>query len=188
MAPKTKAFAVMTVLWYLADQASKAAIRARLEVREQVEVIPGLLSLWRRHNPGAAFGMFGDHDYRMAIFVVTTLLALGMVTWYLRMLSPASRWMGAALGMILAGALGNGTDRLFLGGEVTDFIDVYVGWEGALQTWLVGRVGTSHWNTFNVADTALVVGVIMALIYVLFLERRTAQGGDDASTEARQTT
>jgi signal peptidase II len=172
VAPKTKAFAIMAVIWYVADQATKAAIRARLDVREQVEVIPGFFNLWRRHNPGAAFGMFGDHDYRILIFAVTTALAIAMVTWYMRMLPSTSRWMGAALGMIIAGALGNGTDRLFLGGEVTDFLDVYVGWEGVLQTFLVGRLGTSHWNTFNVADAALVIGVIMALIYVIFLERR----------------
>lgn len=186
MAPKYKLFAILFVVWTVLDQVSKIIIRRTMEVGDQIPVIPGFFNLWYRLNPGAAFGLMRDNEYRILIFAVITVVALGVIGFYVRSLRDRDGWLGAALGLIAAGAVGNLIDRLLFQ-KVTDFIDVYVGWEGGLQQFLLDRVGTTHYNTFNIADAAIVIGVIMVMIHILIFEPRQAKREREAEKQADAT-
>ncbi len=174
MSLKLRIFFALAVSMTALDQLTKVLVRRYIPLKDRVEVIPNVLDLWHRSNEGAAFGIFRNFEYRIAVFTVVALFAFGFIGYYLRGLPPRERWLPAALGLIASGAAGNLIDRLVFR-EVTDFVDFHVGWKGGLQTWLVEHVGTYHYNTFNVADSTIVVGVVMFLIYVVFLQGKAAK-------------
>jgi len=184
LAPKYKWFAVMAVVLTVLDQISKILVRRFMEVGDQIPVTPGFINLWYRLNPGAAFGVMRDNDYRILIFAVITVVALGVIGFYVRSLREKDAWLGASLGLIAAGALGNLIDRLLFK-KVTDFADVYVGWEGGLQEFLLAKIGTTHYNTFNVADAAIVIGVIMVMIHIIWFEPREAKADRERAKQAK---
>ena len=115
-------------------------------------VIPGFFSLTYAENTGGAFSIF--HDVRfgtMALALASILAALAIVTYTLRARLPLPNLLAVALGGALGGALGNLVDRVRLG-HVVDFLDVHV--------------GVHQWPIFNVADSAICVGVgLLALYY-----------------------
>lgn len=155
------------------DQATKLWIVANLhEGGEEIRVIPGLFSIVHRQNPGAAFGMFRNFEYRHLMFVAFTVVAAAVIIDLFRRLPPTDRFMSATLGLIFSGAVGNAIDRIHKQ-TVTDFLKVYTDIP-ALKTWLVANFGTNEWPSFNVADSALVVGVILYLFHQMFLEERAA--------------
>ena len=131
------------------DQVAKAFVVAHITPERIVPVIPRFFRLVLVENRGIAFGMLADADsrLRLGITVALSTAALGLVCWLLFKdgLFPALGGYGLAL--ILGGASGNLLDRLFRGGVVVDFLDFYV--------------GRHHWPAFNVADTAIVVGMGM---------------------------
>ena len=164
-------FAVVSVVGVLLDQLTKFWIVRNLpEGRGEMEIIPGLLSIVHRQNPGAAFGMFRDFEYRHYLFVVFTIVAAGVILDLFRRLPPTDRFMSATLGLILSGAVGNAIDRLHKR-TVTDFIKVYTDIP-SLKSWLLTNFGTNEWPSFNIADSALVVGVLMYVFHQAFLEKR----------------
>ena len=147
MASKYRWFVLAFLLSVALDQGSKVWARQSLKpiYPEVKTVISGYFELRYSENPGSAFGLFrGVPGARYLLFVVG-VGALFIVGAYLRRASPDARRLGAELGLLAGGALGNVIDRLTFG-RVTDFI--------------VWRVGTHEWPTFNIADAALVVGVI----------------------------
>ena len=106
-------------------------------------------------NPGAAFGLLaGSSDaFRMVFFGVTSLFALALLGTILYRL-PEKDWVGQlSIAGILGGAIGNLIDRLRYG-EVIDFLDVYV--------------DSYHWPAFNVADSAISVGVVFLIIHFAY--------------------
>jgi len=130
-----------------ADWASKAMILARFREGETMAVIPGFFNLTLGYNPGAIFGSFANLSpgLRTAIFGLAGVAAIGYFGWeFLR--AGTSTLQRVALGLILGGALGNGLDR-FRHGAVVDFLDfVFFGW---------------HYWTFNLADSAILCGVVL---------------------------
>ena len=116
------------------------------------EVIPGFFSLTYAENTGGAFSLF--HDVRfgtMALALASALAALAIVTYTLRARRPLHTLPAVALGSALGGALGNLIDRVRLG-YVVDFLDLHV--------------GVHQWPIFNVADSAICLGVaLLALHY-----------------------
>ena len=164
-------FAVVSVVGVLLDQLTKFWIVRNLpEGRGEMEIIPGLLSIVHRQNPGAAFGMFRDFEYRHYLFVVLTIVAAGVILDLFRRLPPTDRFMSATLGLILSGAVGNAIDRIHKR-TVTDFIKVYTDIP-SLKSWLLTNFGTNEWPSFNIADSTLVVGVVMFVIHQLFIDGR----------------
>jgi signal peptidase II len=144
---KYRWFAFIFVLSLALDQLSKVWARHVLRpIYPAVKtVIPGFFELRYSENPGSAFGLFrGVPGARYLLFVVG-IVALIFVASYLRKASAHARRLGAELGLLAGGALGNVIDRVATG-RVTDFI--------------VWRAGAHEWPTFNIADAALVVGVI----------------------------
>jgi signal peptidase II len=140
------------------DQLTKAVIRAKLPLHDSFNVIPGLFDLTHVRNTGAAFGMLNniDFEYKAVLMVVVALLALGAVATYAFTLPPDQRLARFGLALILGGAIGNLIDRA-TAGYVVDFVDVY--WRGV------------HFWAFNVADSAITVGVALMLLDVLGVGR-----------------
>ena len=140
------------------DQATKALIRARLPLYESVTVIPGFFDLTHVRNTGAAFGMLNgvDFAYKPAVMVIVALIALGAVASYALTLPSTQQIARYGLALILGGAVGNLIDRAMVG-YVVDFVDVY--WRDI------------HFWAFNVADSAITVGVILMLLDALGVGR-----------------
>ena len=134
-----------------ADQLSKHAIEKYSAPGSLRVVIPGFLNLVRTTNPGVAFGFFADSEnpWKTPLLIGFSVVVIGMLVWLL-----ATRRAGGTLGecglaLILGGAFGNVLDR-FLRHSVTDFIDVHV--------------RSYHWYTFNVADSAIVIGAALVVL------------------------
>jgi signal peptidase II len=160
--------AVVLVLIVL-DQATKWWVEQNLALRtDDLEVIPGLLSIVHAQNPGAALGILRDFEFRVWLFIGFTIVAIVIIVNMQRQLEPKLRFLPTVLGMICGGALGNGIDRVTQG-TVTDFIRVYTEHPGLSET-LVGWFGTAEYPSFNVADSALVVGVGLFIVHYLFLD------------------
>ena len=140
------------------DQATKAMVKFRLPLHESVTVIPGFFDFTHVRNTGAAFGMLNNMDFafKPAVMVIVALVALGAVASYALTLPATQRIARYGLALILGGAIGNLIDRATMG-YVVDFVDVY--WRGV------------HFWAFNVADSAITVGVALMLLDVLGVGR-----------------
>lgn len=138
----------------LLDQAAKAVITAFLFPRGSVRVIPGLFDLTYVQNRGAVFGLLGGlpDPLRGILLTAVPVAAIGFVL-VMAHRTPADQARPlVALGLVLGGALGNLIDRVRLG-AVVDFFDLH----------LAGH----HWPAFNVADSAICVGVGLLVLHML---------------------
>jgi signal peptidase II len=143
--------AAIVVAVFILDQVSKFWVLAAFERGEVLEVIPGLFNITLHFNPGVAFGLFADlgEGLRTLVLAGTTTVAIAFVLYFLLVDYRDDRVGQSALALVLGGALGNIVDRIRLG-EVVDFFDFYI--------------GSAHWPTFNVADSAICIGVAVLLI------------------------
>lgn len=171
--PNLAIFLGITVLGTLVDQLTKAWVVANVALyREEIELIPGFLSIVHAQNPGAALSLLHDFAYRHLVFAVFTVIALVVIVRMFRELAANQWFMAGTLGLILSGAIGNAIDRVRQQ-YVTDFIRVYTD-QPTLHDWLIRTFGTAEWPTFNVADIALVVGVILFALQQFRTGRQTA--------------
>lgn len=144
---------------YLADQSSKAwAVRA-LRYGEDRSIIQGFLDLIYTENPGIAFGQLqeGGAFGRWFFVVLATVAAIAVLYYFIRTPRNDDRVLGACA-LLLAGILGNLTDRARLG-YVIDFI--------------VLHAGNYHWPTFNVADASITLGAMLLAIDLIFGHRQS---------------
>jgi len=130
------------------DQVSKAVVRASLVPGESITLVRGVLNLTFVNNVGAAFGLFPG---RQPVFMATSLLVLFVIAAYWRRAHPREWPLVLALGLVCAGALGNLIDRAMLG-KVTDFFEF----------------GFVQFPVFNVADMAILTGVGILALWILF--------------------
>ncbi len=145
---------LITVLVVAADQLSKWWVLAAIPRHSVVPVVPGFLNLVRVHNPGGAFGFLAGQSslWRGLFFIFFSLVAVGIILWLYRQTPAVYKWLLTGFSLIIGGALGNLIDRLRFG-QVVDFIDVYA--------------GRFHWPAFNLADSAITVGVVIFGLYLL---------------------
>lgn len=145
----------------VADQLSKALVRAILPLGETRPIIPGFIDLTHVQNTGAAFGLLNatDFPYKPAIMIGIAALALVAIAVYASQLGFHERLARLGLSLILGGAFGNLIDRA-IAGYVVDFVDVY---------W-----GAAHFWAFNVADAAITVGAALVLLDMIGFRRRHA--------------
>lgn len=141
------------ILLYAADQATKALVVANVEFGARHDVIGDLAQLWHVRNNGAAFSILPGATW---LFVPVTLLAIVMVVYFHRAFRDRTAWVHLILGAILAGSLGNLTDRLRLG-YVIDFVSL--------------GFGETRFPTFNVADSAVVLGIGALVAYLTFVDQ-----------------
>ena len=132
------------------DAWTKALVQAHFGLGESLPLLPGLALTYAR-NPGAAFSLLADASskWRLPFFGVVTAGALVAVLWMQRNTPRQDRLSRLALGLVLGGAVGNAIDRFRLG-EVVDFIEV-------------GMRSVYTWPIFNVADSAVCVGVALLM-------------------------
>ena len=142
------------------DQYTKYLVRKLIPDNAMHVVIPHLFNIVHVRNPGGAFGMFAGQSagFRSIMFIFITLLAVALIV-YLEIKNPENyRWLSVGLSLILGGAIGNLIDRLY-SGRVTDFLDFYI--------------GSHHWPAFNVADSAITIGMIIFACHILFKQMPT---------------
>ncbi len=153
-------FTVTAALGLILDQLSKIYIDNNFALSESKRVFENFFHITYVRNPGAAFGMLSDNAYRVPFFISVSVIATVGIIWYLYRLPQNKPWQYPALGLILSGALGNLIDRLRLG-EVIDFLDFH---------WY-----NYHWPAFNLADSAICVGVGIMLVCTWQEERERKQ-------------
>ncbi|MBK7400576.1 MAG: signal peptidase II [Myxococcales bacterium] len=131
------------------------------------EIIKDRLTFVLAHNPGGAWGMLHNQPekVRRPFFVLVSAVAVVVIVSMYRKLDPRQRALKWGLPFVLGGALGNLVDRLRFG-QVIDFIDVRADWIGKLNK-VFGGAG-DHWPTFNVADIAICIGVLLMAVDFLF--------------------
>lgn len=140
------------------DQISKLFIQKSFRLNESVVVIQRFFSLTYIRNPGAAFGLFADRPdgFRTIFFLVISIIALSLLVFFFRQLPKEDTSALISISLLFGGAIGNLIDRVRLG-EVVDFLDFYV--------------GAFHWPAFNVADSAITVGISLLMLN-LFLAKK----------------
>ena len=159
------------------DQLTKAIVVERIALHDYIPVFDGLLSLSHVRNHGAAFGLLSDWNvpYQSWLLSAMSLAALSAITAYFLRL-PQRAWLPRlSLSLVLGGAVGNVIDRLRLG-YVVDFVHVYF--------------RDYQWPDFNVADSAITIGVALLVIDILSspeAETRGAATGIDTAAPAGRT-
>lgn len=141
--------ALLAAVVFVADQLTKSMVRAGLDLRESIDLVPGV-DLTRVTNTGIAFGLFPG---RATIVSVLTVVALCAIAVALAGLVSRNPVVAAGAGLLVGGSLGNLVDRI-RDAAVTDFVDI---------------VG---WPAFNVADIGIVVGACLIVIGLLREEPR----------------
>ncbi len=141
------------------DQMTKHMVTTWMEYGQSIPE-QGWFRLTYTTNTGGAFSLFANQGFLLGIAAVLGIVILAL---YLRYLPLESRVLRVGLALDLGGAIGNLIDRFRLGGEVVDFIDV-----GA-------------WPVFNVADSAITVGTVLIVYYLLFVAARRSRRDEDSS-------
>jgi signal peptidase II len=169
MTPKLRIGLTAFLVFFSLDVGTKMLVDANVHYGDRIPVIDGFFYITHVRNTGAAFGLFADTPIvpRMTVFIGMAIVALGIIASFFRSLSPGDRLAALGLGMILGGACGNLSDRIFRQ-EVVDFLHFRL-WRGYT------------WPDFNIADTAIVVGVSL-----LILEMLATEGDRRASDEGEQ--
>lgn len=139
----------LSALVIVVDQVTKRVIDSAMQLHQTIELIPYFQLTYMR-NQGAAFSFLsGAGGWQRWFFIGLAIVASVFIFVWLHKLDPSRRREAVAWALVLGGALGNLIDRI-LYGYVIDFLDVYVG------DW--------HWPAFNVADSAITVGVALLLL------------------------
>jgi signal peptidase II len=157
MAFKYKILLIVSTLVLVLDQATKLYVDRTMHLYQSIPVLDGLFSITYLRNKGAAFSFLANASWRLPFFIFVSLVAAAVILLVFVRLRPDQRFTAFALALIFAGAVGNLIDRVRLG-EVIDFLDVY--WRN------------HHWPAFNVADSAICVGVALLVLDMYFEEKR----------------
>ncbi len=153
-------YALLVAAILILDRWTKLLVQKRFDLNESVTVIDGFFNITYVRNTGVAFGIFSSVSSpakSVLLSVFTACAAAVVVTYSVR--SPArNRLLQIALGLILGGALGNLYDRLAYG-YVVDFLEFYL--------------GSYHWPSFNIADSAISTGVALLALEIIRNESPT---------------
>ncbi len=148
-------FILITLGVLILDHLTKFRISSSMSLFDVIEIIPGYLRISYVRNSGVAFGLFDGHTsswkpYVLAAMAVVAVVVIVIYSWHM----PSRRvLLQTALAVTAGGILGNFTDRI-MHGSVVDFIEFHIR-------------DSFHWPTFNVADSAITIGIAMLLIDAL---------------------
>lgn len=148
---------IIAIAVIILDQWTKWLVVTNMNIGQSIPIIEDFLYLTSHRNKGAAWGILQG---QMWFFYIITVIVIGFVIYYLHQYGKESRFVGVALALILSGAIGNFIDRV-LRKEVVDFVNTYI--------------FSYNFPIFNVADSALVVGVIFVMI-ATFVDERKKKG------------
>ena len=147
----------IALLVFAGDQMTKAMVVGSIPEHAIIPIIPHFFNLTHVKNAGAAFGIFSEAPSPLkTIILIAVSVALLVTVFTFAWQSRRLHWeAGVGLALILGGAFSNLVDRIRLG-RVVDFLDFYF--------------GSYHWYTFNLADSAIVVGAGFLILQVVFAE------------------
>lgn len=153
MGVRSLVYYIIALFVVLLDQLTKWLIIAKMELGESIPVIDQIFYITSHRNRGAAWGILQN---QMLLFYIITVIVIVYLVYFLQKHKHEKKGFNVGLALILGGAIGNFIDRLFRK-EVVDFFDF--------------RIFSYHYPIFNIADSALVIGVTILIIYILFEER-----------------
>ena len=138
-----------------ADQITKFIIKINLALYDNIIVIEHFFNITHILNPGGAFGFFasGSLEVRRFIFLFLSSVVALFVLWFYKRCAADFIFLSYGLALIFGGAMGNLIDR-FRYGKVVDFLDFYI--------------GSAHWPAFNIADSAISIGMGILIYHILF--------------------
>lgn len=147
----------LTVVMIAIDQFTKHLMMTHFQEYERLQVLP-FFNLTLAYNPGAAFSFLANAGgWQRWFFTLVAIVAVALIVTWMARLRVGEGLQGAALALILAGALGNLYDRMQLG-HVVDFLDFHWGY--------------THFPAFNVADSSITVGAALILLEMVLGARR----------------
>jgi len=156
-------FILFTLFIILLDQASKIYIQYNMQIGESIPIITGIFHITYIENPYTAFGLF---RYQTIFFVIAALVSIIIIILiYKKVIFKEDPFMYIPLTLILSGAVGNLIDRVRVSGRVIDFIDFKI------------------WPIFNIADSAIVCGMLVLLIHILFHSSEKEDEGEGEKGE-----
>jgi len=139
------------------DQISKWLIVKNMELGTSIPIIDNVLYITSHRNRGAAWGIL---ENKMWFFYIITVVFVVFIVFYMKKYAKTDKLLGISLGLILGGAIGNFIDRVFRQ-EVVDFIHVYI--------------FSYNYPVFNIADSALCIGVVLIIIQTLLEGKKTKE-------------
>ena len=148
---------VVSAVVLVIDQATKLSIDRSMDLHSSITVVENFFNITYLRNKGAAFGVLANSGYRLPFFILVSLVAIAVIIVVFYRLRPDQKFTAFSLALIFSGALGNLIDRVRLG-EVIDFLDAH---------WY-----SHHWPAFNIADSAICVGVFLLAIDMFIEEKR----------------
>lgn len=152
IARKYYPLALITPIIIGLDQFTKFLVIQKFRLGETIPMISGFFNLTYIRNTGAAFGIFAQShpSFRIPFFVAVPIIALGAIGYIFKKIAHADLKLSSALSLVIGGAIGNLIDRIQLG-YVVDFLDFHWSYE-------------YHFPAFNVADSAICVGVAILML------------------------
>jgi len=159
-------YLILSAIVVLLDIWTKSLVLARIELHEAIPVIPNFFQLVHVRNTGAAFGLGANASSKLVPILLNAgaIAVFCVVVVYALRTAVTDRLLQTGLHLILGGAIGNLLDR-FRFGYVIDFLDVYI--------------GRHHWPAFNVADSAICIGIAL-----LFFDMRKKPEAEAATESA----
>lgn len=138
------------------DQVTKSVIKSSVSMYEVIPVIDGFFNIVFVENPGGAFGLFADHSVfvRKFVFLFLSSIIAIFVLWFYKKVCKDYYVLSCGIALIFGGAVGNLIDRFMYEGKVVDFFDFYI--------------KNHHWPAFNIADSAINIGMGILLYHILF--------------------
>lgn len=139
----------------LFDQISKYVIKLNLDIHDSITVFEKFFNITHILNPGGAFGFFASQspEVRRFFFLFISSVVTLFILWFYKKCAADFIFLSTGLALIFGGAIGNLIDR-FRYGKVLDFLDFYI--------------GSVHWPAFNIADSAISVGMGILVYHIIF--------------------
>ena len=146
---------IITTATIFLDQFIKVLVVSRIPVYRSITVIPGFFEVTHIYNPGVAFGFLAENNtnLRLIFILSASLIAMGMIIYLFIITKHDKLYLLSGLSLILGGASGNVIDRIRLG-KVIDYLDFCI--------------KSLHWPAFNIADSAITIGLLIFIYHLLF--------------------
>jgi signal peptidase II len=155
LAKKYTKLAIVAGFIVLTDQISKTFILKNVPKHESIPIIKGFFDITHIRNPGGAFGLMSNMSpiFRTVVFLIISSLAVGLILYFYKKTPSSQPLLATGFALIFGGAIGNLIDRVRFG-NVVDFLDIYL--------------ANFHWPAFNIADSAITVGIFIFIFHLLF--------------------
>ncbi len=146
---------IIVGLVMILDQVTKAIILKNLALHDSITVIAGIFDITHIHNAGGAFGFMADQgkNVRTFLFLLVSSVAVCFIFYFYSKIPRTHSMLATGMALIMGGAVGNLIDRIRFG-KVVDFLDFYI--------------RNMHWPAFNIADSAISIGMIIFVFHILF--------------------